>query len=94
MTETYNVYEAKTHLSELLARAAKGEEFVIAKSGCPLAKLVPFTADDSKPVRVAGKFKGKISYTEDCFAPMTDDALKDWYGDDLPALGNSADTLK
>jgi prevent-host-death family protein len=37
----YNLYEAKTRLSNLIARAAKGEEILIAKSGVPLAKLVP-----------------------------------------------------
>jgi prevent-host-death family protein len=37
----YNLYEAKTRLSNLIDRAAKGEEILIAKSGVPLAKLVP-----------------------------------------------------
>ena len=37
----YNLYEAKTHLSQLVDRAAKGEEILIAKAGLPLAKLVP-----------------------------------------------------
>lgn len=34
-------YEAKTHLSELLERAAQGEEITITKHGHPVAKLVP-----------------------------------------------------
>jgi prevent-host-death family protein len=34
-------YEAKTHLSELLARASAGEEFAIAKNGRVLARLMP-----------------------------------------------------
>ena len=37
-----NVYEAKTHLSRLLAAVAAGEEIVIARAGKPLAKLVPY----------------------------------------------------
>ena len=37
----YNLYEAKTRLSHLVDRAAKGEEILLAKSGVPLAKLVP-----------------------------------------------------
>ncbi len=40
--EQVSLYEAKTHLSGLVDRAAAGEEIVIAKSGVPLAKLVPF----------------------------------------------------
>lgn len=35
-----NLYEAKTHLSTLVDRAAAGEEIVIAKNGKALAKLV------------------------------------------------------
>ena len=34
-----NLYEAKTHLSSLVERAAKGEEIVIAKAGRPMAVL-------------------------------------------------------
>ena len=35
-----NLYEAKTQLSSLVERAAKGEEFVIAKAGKPMARLM------------------------------------------------------
>jgi prevent-host-death family protein len=38
------LYEAKTHLSALVDRAAAGEEIVIAKNGVPRARLVPLTA--------------------------------------------------
>jgi prevent-host-death family protein len=42
MTETINLYDAKTKLSKLGERAAAGEEIVIAKAGTPKAKLVPY----------------------------------------------------
>lgn len=35
------LYEAKTHLSGLVDRAAAGEEIIIAKNGVPQARLVP-----------------------------------------------------
>lgn len=35
-----NIYEAKTQLSKLVERAAKGEDIVIAKNGTPVAVLV------------------------------------------------------
>ena len=38
---TYNIHEAKTHLSRLVEQAAKGREFVIAKAGKPMVRLVP-----------------------------------------------------
>jgi prevent-host-death family protein len=34
-------YEAKTHLSQLLDRVAKGEEITITRHGKPVAILVP-----------------------------------------------------
>jgi prevent-host-death family protein len=42
MTDTVNLYNAKTNLSKLVDRAAAGEEIVIAKAGKPKAKLVPY----------------------------------------------------
>lgn len=41
MPETVNVHAAKTHLSSLLDRVARGEEILIARSGKPVARLVP-----------------------------------------------------
>jgi prevent-host-death family protein len=41
-----NLYEAKTHLSSLVERAAKGEEIVIAKAGKPMARLMPVPPEE------------------------------------------------
>lgn len=41
MPQTYNMHDAKTHLSRLAERAANGEEIVIARNGRPLARLMP-----------------------------------------------------
>jgi prevent-host-death family protein len=43
MPHFVTLYEAKTHLSGLVDRAAAGEEIVIAKNGIPQARLVPLT---------------------------------------------------
>ncbi|MBL8362445.1 MAG: type II toxin-antitoxin system prevent-host-death family antitoxin [Rubrivivax sp.] len=39
--EAYGLFDAKTHLSELVARAERGEEVVITRHNKPVAKLVP-----------------------------------------------------
>lgn len=44
MAKPVNIYDAKTHLSELVDRAAAGEEIVIAKAGRAVARLVPLRA--------------------------------------------------
>jgi prevent-host-death family protein len=40
MTDIVNIHEAKTHLSRLVEQAAKGREFVIAKAGKPMVRVV------------------------------------------------------
>jgi prevent-host-death family protein len=54
-----SLYEAKTHLSSLVDRAAAGEEVIIAKNGVPMAKLVPIPQQlaPRKPANA-----GKITY--------------------------------
>ena len=73
-----NVYEAKTHLSSLLERAAKGEEIVIAKAGKPVARLVA-AVDELKKRRVRGQNLLGITYIADDFdAPLPEDVLRDF----------------
>ena len=63
MPESVNVYEAKTHLSQLLDRAAAGEEIVIARAGRPIARLVPLA--DSPSRRSPGGWRGKVRISDD-----------------------------
>ena len=42
-----NVHEAKTNLSRLLTRVGSGEEVVIAKSGNPIARMLPYNEPKS-----------------------------------------------
>ena len=44
--ETIGLFEAKTHLSELVARAEQGEEVIITRHNKPVAKLVRVTPID------------------------------------------------
>jgi prevent-host-death family protein len=62
-----NLYEAKTHLSSFVERAAKGEEIVIAKAGKPMAKLISLAADDKamKPLRKFGQNLLGITFLSD-----------------------------
>ncbi len=74
----YNLYEAKTRLSNLIDRAAKGEEILIAKSGVPLAKLVPLPKPKAK--RKPGGWEGKIRISDDFDAPLPDDIQSQFEG--------------
>ena len=68
--ETVSLYDAKTHLSSLVERAASGEEIVISKSGKPKARLVPL--DDVRPLRRPGRGRGKWKVSDDFDAPLPD----------------------
>jgi prevent-host-death family protein len=72
----YTVHQAKTNLSKLLRKAALGEEVIIARGKTPVAKLVPVANQEKK--RVPGRWKGKITYTPDAFAPLTKEELAEW----------------
>jgi len=47
ITQTMGLFEAKTHLSELVARVEAGDEVVITRHNKPVAKLVPITTEIS-----------------------------------------------
>ena len=63
MTVTVNIHEAKTHLSRLVEQAAKGHEFVIAKAGKPMVRVVPLQAPSA--VRTLGFLAGQGTVTAD-----------------------------
>jgi prevent-host-death family protein len=65
MTDTVNLYDAKTNLSKLVDRAAAGEEIIIAKAGKPKAKLVPYQPPRKK--RRFGQNLLGITYIADDF---------------------------
>lgn len=60
---TVNIHEAKTQLSRLVDRAARGEAFVIAKAGKPLVKVSAIDAP-VEPKRL-GFLKGEIEVPDD-----------------------------
>jgi prevent-host-death family protein len=73
----FNVHDAKTHLSKLLERVARGEEVIIAKSGRPVAKLVPVAAEPRRP----GRLKGRIRLGHDFDEPLPEEVLAAFRGE-------------
>jgi prevent-host-death family protein len=49
--KTVGAFEAKTHLNQLLQRAAKGETISITRRGVPVAKLTPPDGDNKTDAR-------------------------------------------
>ena len=71
MSDTFNIHEAKTHLSRLVEQAAKGREFVIAKAGKPMVRVVPINPVSA--TRTLGFLVGK--------GVVSADLKKDFEGD-------------
>lgn len=76
--DTVNLYDAKTNLSQLVDRAADGEEIIIAKAGRPLARLVPLGRRTTP--RPLGKFAGKVVVGPDFDDPLPDDLMAAFEG--------------
>ena len=61
---TFNIHEAKTHLSRLVDEAEKGEPFIIAKAGKPKVKVVSIDDPPAKDKRRLGFMKGMYKLPE------------------------------
>ena len=55
---TFNIHEAKTHLSRLVDEAVEGDSFIIAKAGKPKVQVTRIDAPDPEPRRLLGAMKG------------------------------------
>lgn len=62
---TVNIHEAKTNLSRLVDRAAKGEPFVIAKAGKPMVKVTALDSPSPQDMRRLGFLSGALSVPDD-----------------------------
>jgi prevent-host-death family protein len=71
-----NIHEAKTHLSKLLAQVKKGQEIIIAKSGKPIAKLIPIVEKPAR--RVPGTAKDKITISPSFDDPLPENVLEEF----------------
>jgi prevent-host-death family protein len=68
-----NLNEAKTHLSKLVERVQAGEEIIIAKSGKPVARLVPLgPASPRRPGLLSGRVEDAF------FEPLPEEEFDAW----------------
>jgi prevent-host-death family protein len=65
-TKTVGAFEAKTHLSSLLAQVARGKEIIITKRDRPIARLVPIAPPPDRNVFAQIRaFRGRIVLGKD-----------------------------
>jgi len=73
MTTTVKVSEAKTHLSELLARVEAGEEVIIARGNDPIARLSRIRKETDLQLLV-----NEVRAARGRAQPSTHDELMSW----------------
>lgn len=62
---SYNMHEAKTHLSRLVRRAVDGEPFIIARAGKPLVRVAAVEDEEGGTTRRLGFLSGHITLPPD-----------------------------
>ena len=81
-TQTMGLFEAKTHLSEVVARVEAGDEIVITRHNKPVARIVAY--EPVRPIDVARRLRA-VSRMQAIGAevaarggPITQDEIRDW----------------
>ena len=84
---TINMHDAKTQLSDLVARAEAGEDIVIARRNKPAVRLVAVRADKKSGIRDARRrLPGRFAHLRrtmsesDWLTPLPEDELLAWEG--------------
>lgn len=76
--ESVNIYEAKARLSQLIEKAASGEDVVLSRNGKPVARITQLRTG-AKGVKF-GVLKGRIRIAPDFDAPLPDEVLAAFEG--------------
>jgi prevent-host-death family protein len=76
--ESVNIYDAKTRLSQLVDKAASGEDVVVSRNGKPLVRITRL--DDRKRSIKFGVLKGKLTVPQDFDVPLPDEVLRGFQG--------------
>lgn len=77
------MHEAKSRLSQLVDKAAKGESVVIAKAGKPVARVVPIDSTSKNLPRRIGFLTGQIQVPDD-FDTLGDTEIVQMFGLSYP----------
>jgi prevent-host-death family protein len=73
MTQTINIHEAKTRLSQLIQQVEEGDEIIISRANKPIARLVAYL-EKSQPRRL-GEANGMVEIMPD-FDQLPEDFME------------------
>lgn len=63
--KSVSMEEARTRLSQLVARAAKGESFIITKAGKPVARVTAYNSPEEGQQKRIGFMAGEFTVPDD-----------------------------
>jgi len=72
------VDQAASRFAHWIALIDKGEEVVVIDHDRPVAKITRCDSNTGSRPQVGTLTSAPARYADDCFAPLTDDELKDW----------------
>jgi prevent-host-death family protein len=81
MSETaaeFNIHDAKTNLSRIIARVERGEEIIISRAGTPVAKVVPLNHRVDRAGR--GSLAGQLAMADDWDSPEVNESIARDFG--------------
>jgi prevent-host-death family protein len=76
--DAISIHEAKSRLSQLVEKAAAGEDVVISRNGKPLVRITRLAGPRNR-IRF-GVLEGRVYISQDFNAPLPDDALAGFEG--------------
>jgi prevent-host-death family protein len=76
--KTVTTHSAKTHLSRLLKEGQHGETVIILHGTEPVAKLISADDQQNKRPEVGEITSDPVQYSEETFAPLGEEELKEW----------------
>ena len=77
--ESVNMHEAKTRLSQLVAQAARGEGFIIAKAGKPVVRVTAIDSPEQSQQKRIGFLAGEFTVPDD-FDRMGQEEIAEIFG--------------
>ena len=77
--KSVNIYEAKTQFSQLVDRAAAGEDVVVSRNGRPIVRITRLLDAEKHRIKF-GVLKGKVQVATNFDAPLPADVLADFQG--------------
>jgi prevent-host-death family protein len=76
--EAVNIYDAKTRFSQLVDKAAAGEDVIVSRNGKPLVRITRL--DDARRRIQFGLLAGKVIIAPDFDSPLPDEVLAGFEG--------------